>query len=361
MRTRLVCALALALSACSTTVGDLNDFTVVADACDPRGASFTGQDFEMQFINTNAHLNNVMFGAVQVGPERNVEAVVVVSGFDDANLHLTIPELMPGPPATFAFWMDTNFDGVFTPIPDPEAVDPPPADHQWLRPICPDGTMTFTHTTPFQNVRGALSDGAIFRFLVPADIQANADLFNTFRMSVRATRVEGDSRQTRAYFRWAPYVASTPAGTRPLRMVPSLPTPRTCTASPECSDFSTNGGTCVIPSGATMGDCVSLGPPQVERVTAFQMGGNALGEPRGPIDIGADYEIELIIDADCPVTDAGCVDGDPEHELGSRNDFVCTYVATAPPVGMWEFMPDISVAAGFCDYPEGFNPATFAR
>lgn len=361
MRTRLLCLLALLLASCSTTLSDLNNYTVVPDACDPRGSTFEGQDLDLQFINTNAHVNNVMFGAVQVGEQRVVEAVVVLSGFDDPNLHVRIPELLPGQPSTFAFWMDTNFDGVFTPIPDPMAVDPDPPDHQWLRPICPDGSLTFTHTTPFQNVRGARSDGAIFRVLIPTEIQTNADLFNTFRMSVRATRIEGDRRQTRAYFRWAPYVASTPAGRAPLRVVDALPVPRTCMTSPECSDFSTNGGTCVIPSGSALGSCVTLGPPQVDAVTVFQMGGNALGEPRGPIDTGADYEIELIIDADCPATDASCVEGTPEHELGSRDDFVCTYRETAPSLGIWEFTPDISAASGFCDFPDAFNPVTFAN
>jgi hypothetical protein len=357
MRTALLCLLTLALGACTTTVGDLNGFTTVADACDPRAVPFEGQDLEVQFMNANAHLNNVMFGAVQVGgEERVVEAVVVLSGFDDPNLHITIPELLPAQPANLAFWMDTNFDGVFTPIPPDDGMEHPPPDHQWLRPICSDGTFTFTHVTPFQDVRGARSDGAIFRFLIPPEIQGNADLFNTFRMSVRATRVEGDHRQTRAYFRWAPYVGSSPASPRPLRVVPSLPTPRTCMMSPDCADFSTSGGTCV------MGNCVSLlQAPQVTSVTVFQMGGNALGEPRGPIDTGSDYEIEFIIDADCPVTDAGCMDGDPEHELGSRNDFVCTYTAAAPSTGTWEFMPDITVTTGFCDYPEGFNPATFSN
>ena len=347
MRTALVCLLALAAASCSTTISDLNGFTVVPDACDPRGVRREGQDLELQFFHANAHVNNVMFAAVQVGTERVVEAVVVVSGFDDPDLHLTIPELLPAEPSTFAFWMDTNFDGVFTPLPDPMAVDPPPPDHQWLRPICADGSLTFTHVTPFQNVRGARSDGAIFRFLIPTDLQTNRALFNTFRMSVRATRVEGTSRQTRAYFRWAPYVASTPAGTPPVRVVAALPMPRTCMASPECSDFSSNGGTCVIPSGSAMGSCVANGPPQVERVTAFQMGGNALGEPRGPIDTGADYEIEFTIDAD------------QDGVLGTRNDFTCTYRSAAPSLGVWEFTPDLSIAAGFCDYPDGFNPATF--
>jgi hypothetical protein len=352
----LVCLLALGLASCSTTVGDLNNFTTFEDACDPRGSTFVGQDFDLQFINTPAHLNNVMFGAVQVGAERNVEAVVVISGFDDPNLHVTIPELLPGQPSTFAFWMDTNFDGVFT------SIDNPGPDHQWLRPICPDGSMTFTHTTPFQSVRGARSDGEIFRFLIPAEIQTNADLFNTFRMTVRATRVEGAARQTRAYFRWAPYVGATPGSPRPLRVVDALPTPRTCTASPECADFSTNGGSCLIPTGMTVGNCVSrVQAPQVTSVTSFQMGGNALGELRGPIDAPADYEIEFIIDADCPVTDDTCTEGDPRFELGSRDDFVCTFMETPRTGEDFNFMADISVTAGNCDYPEGFNPATFAN
>jgi uncharacterized protein (TIGR01777 family) len=97
---------------------------------------------------------------------------------------------------------------------------------------------------------------AIFRFLVPTEIQTNADLFNTFRMSVRATRVEGDRRQTRAYYRWAPYVGATPASPRPLRVVPALPTPRACAASPECADFSTS--TTSIATPVTPKPCAGL-------------------------------------------------------------------------------------------------------
>src|SRR5690349_23547816 len=103
MRTTLVCFVALALMSCSATVSDLNGFTVVEDACDPRGTPFEGQDLDLQFINTNAHLNNTMFAAVQVGEERVVEAVVVVAGFDDPNLDLRIPELLPAQPSSFAF------------------------------------------------------------------------------------------------------------------------------------------------------------------------------------------------------------------------------------------------------------------
>ena len=76
----------------------------------------------------------------------------------------------------------------------------------------------------------------------------------------------------------------------------------------------------MVPSGMAMGDCVSrLLAPQVTEVTTFQMGGNALGEPRGPIDTGSDYEIEFIIDADCPVTDEGCQPGDPANASKAAN------------------------------------------
>src|ERR1041385_6735964 len=110
------------------------------------------------------------------------------------------------------------------------------------RPVKPNGGMTFTHTTPFQNVQQALSTGAIFDFQIPPELQ-RGELFDSFHMWVRATQLADDDPdkevQTRAYFRWSPLVPAA-AGF----------------AAPEQRD-----------------------PPK-----HFQVGGNALGEPRGAID-----------------------------------------------------------------------------
>jgi hypothetical protein len=104
--------------------------------------------------------------------------------------------------------------------------------------------------------------------------------------------------QTRAFFRWAPYV----------------PLP---------------------------GDNDAL--EQREVPTSFQIGDNVLGEGRGPIDTLSFYNVELVIDLD----DSGDL---------SADDFVCRYKqARAPDVGTWKFKADLA----HCDAPADFDPTTY--
>ena len=109
--------------------------------------------------------------------------MMVLSTFDDPNLRLKVPKLLPEGPSELAFWANSMPMG-FDPIND----DGDPIDHQWTRPICPDGKLTFTHTTPFQDVQDALSAGAIFAFQIPEELR-RPELFDTFHMWVRATQL----------------------------------------------------------------------------------------------------------------------------------------------------------------------------
>lgn len=295
---RTVLLLAIVLGGCTAQVSDLDDLEVNDDACDPRGTTALGTDLDLQFVGLTPHINQDIFFAVTVDPdERNIEAMMVLSSLEDPDLHLVVPKLLPAGPSELAFWADSMPFGMFNGI--NESGDP--IDHQWTRPICPNGKMTFTHTTPFQSVKDATSTGAIFRFMIPEAVQ-NDDLFNAFRMWVTVTKLDDndpdEEEQTRAFFRWSPHV---PNGEdeQPLRTAPAF----------------------------------------------FQVGGNALDEPRGAIDQLSLYHIELVVD----------VDEDGEK---SRGDFVCSFERQrAPDSPMWEFMPDLTL----CDAPSGFDPIRFRR
>jgi hypothetical protein len=296
MRRICTASLALVLLACSADVSDLDDLGVDEDACDPRGRTARGDDLDLRFGSVTPHVNQDMFFAVTIGEDRDIEAMMVLSTLDDPDLHLVVPKLLPEGPSELAFWADSMPPG-FDAIDDEEDA----IDHQWTRPVCPNGELTFTHTTPFQSVQDARSTGAIFDFRIPAELQ-RSELFDTFKMWVSATLLDDDDPsvelQTRAYYRYAPYVA-------PVR-------------------------------GAEV-------PDQREPPENFQVGGNALGEPRGAIDTLSFYRIEFAIDVD--------ESGDP-----SPGDFHCNYERQQAPDAMtWVFEPDL----GQCDAPSGFDPLTF--
>jgi hypothetical protein len=110
--------------------------------------------------------------------------------------------------------------------------------------------MQFTHTTPFQSVKNAVSTGAIFKFVIPEDITRH-ELFDNFRMWVTVTQLDDEhpeeELQTRAYYRWSPRV--------PLPGTDEQPEPR------------------LFPSEITPPEDGEDPLPLV-----FQVGGNALGE-----------------------------------------------------------------------------------
>ncbi len=235
MRKRNVLALTLGLIGCSADVSDLDDLAIDPEACDRSGTTALGTDLDLKFIGVSPHVNQDMFFAVTVGEERDIEAMMVLSTLDDADLHLVVPKLLPEGDSELAFWADSppaGFNGL-------EESDNPP-DHQWKRAICPDGKVTFEHTTPFQNVREARSSGGIFKFMLPGELVEASELFEKYRMWVSATLLDDNDnsmeKQTRVFYRWAPHVDPTD-GTIPR------PTP-----------------------------------------TFLQVGGNALDEPRGAID-----------------------------------------------------------------------------
>jgi hypothetical protein len=290
MRSTLL-VLTLIFSGCTADVSDLDDLKVDSDACDPRADSVRGTDLELQFVDVTPHVNQDMFFAITVGAEeRSVEALLVLSTLDDPDLHLVVKDFLPGgTEPQLAFWADSNPPG-FNEIND----DDQPIDHQWTRPVCPDGKITFTHTTPFQSVQGAATSGAIFDFIIPTELQ-RAAVFNNFDVWVRVILLDDDGEdvQTRAFFRWAPLVDVDPDDQR--------------------------------------------APP-----THFQVGGNALGEPRGAIDTLSTYRIEFVIDVD-------------DDGVRTPDDFFCTYTERAPDDMTWTFVPDLSQ----CDEPDDFDPRTF--
>ena len=289
------------LSACTAQVSDLDELEVNEDACDPRGSAVRGTDLDLQFDGLTPHRNQDILFAVTVGERRNIEGMMLLSRLDDPDLHLIVPKLLPEGPSELAFWADANPVGVFDGIPDEDSDENVPIDHQWTRPICPNGVMKFTHTTPFQSVRSAVSTGAIFQFVIPESIR-RPQLFDNLKMWVTAIQLDDEDAekevQTRAFFRWSPHVEDPATGETPPQRTPPM---------------------------------------------QFQVGGNVLGEPRGAIDKGSLYNVEFVID----------VDGD--GEVGGE-DFVCSFDRErAPDTMTWAFEPDLSV----CDSPDGFNPETF--
>lgn len=295
---RTLLSLSLALCGCTAQVGDLDDLEANEDACDARGSAVRGTDLDLQFDGLTPHVNQTIFFAVTVGELRNIEGMMVISTLDDPDKRVQIPELLPEGASELAFWADSAPLGMFNEIPDDgESGD---IDHQWTRPICPNGKMQFTHTTPFQSVKSAVSTGAIFHFVIPEDIKREA-LFDNFKMWLRVTQLDDNDPevevQTRAYFEWSPQVEDPATGEAPAqRMIPNT----------------------------------------------FQVGGNALGEPRGAIDKRSLYNIHFVIDAD------------QDGEI-SREDFVCLFDRERAPDSMdWMYEPDLSV----CDAGDGFDPTT---
>ena len=285
------------LCACSAQVSDLDELRTDADACDPRGRAEQGTALDLRMRNVSPHVNQDMFFAITQGRERNVEAMMVLSTLDDANLHLVVPKLLPAGSSELAFWADggePGFDGLDSPS---------SPDHQWIRPICPNGKQTFTHTTPFQDVEGAIATGAVFVFEIPALLRRQS-LFDRYRMWVRVTQLEDEDRtrelQTRAYFRWSPFVD--PPGPEEV-------------------------------------------PAQRRAPSTFQVGDNALGEGRGPIDTFSFYNIEFVIDLD----EDGALSGD---------DLVCRYRQQRAPGGnIWKFNADVTG----CDIPSGLDLDALGR
>jgi hypothetical protein len=279
------------LCACSAGVSDLDDLQTDPDACDPRGRAERGTALDLTFKNLSPHINQDMFFAVTKGKERNVEAMMVLSSLNDANLHLIVPKLLPSGTAELAFWADGEPFGF-------DAIDSPIPDHQWIRPLCPNGKLTFTHNTPFQDVEGAIATGAVFVFDIPVLLQRQR-LFDRYRMWLRVTQLSDDEderteAQTRAFFRWSPFVDPPGAAEQPAQR----PAPRT-----------------------------------------FQVGNNVLGEGRGPIDTFSFYNIEFVIDLD------------DDGELGG-DDVVCRWKNEQAPGGnSWRFNKDVSG----CDVPNGLD------
>jgi len=291
--------LTLFLTGCSAQVSDLDDLEVDQDACANTGRAARGTDLDLKFVGLTPHVGQDMFFAVTVGEDSNIESMFVLSQLEDANLRLVVPKLLPEGPSDLAFWADSEPTGMFNSIPDME--ESGAIDHQWKRPICPDGKLTFTHTTPFQDVQHAISTGAVFHFRIPDEL-SRCELFERFTMWVTAIQLDdndlSEEVQTRAYFRWTP---------RPI---------------------------CDLDAG--MG---SSAPAQ------FQVGGNALGQLRGPIDKRSFYRIEFVIDVD------------DDGERGNR-DFVCSFEREQAPDSMdWNFEPDVSE----CDAPSDFDLNDFAR
>ncbi len=298
MHRTLVPLFALSLAACTASVSNLDDLSTDGDACDPRGRTVRGTALDLQFESVTPHVNQDMFFAVTVGKERSIEAMLVLSTLDDPDLHLIVPKLLPEGPSELAFWADSMPKG-FNPIRE----DGGPVDHQWTRPVCPNGKLTFTHTTPFQSVQNAVSTGAIFDFQVPTELRRK-ELFGTFHMWLTVTLLDDNDNskevQTRAFYRWSPLVAP------------------------------------------GKGQAV---PEQRAAPTHLQVGGNALGEPRGAIDTLSLYHIQFVIDVD---KSGGLTGG----------DFVCNYNRQrAPDAMVWTFTPDLSQ----CDSPAGFDVKAFAK
>ncbi len=295
---------AIALAGCTAAVSDLGGFSNYGDACDPRPTQHRGADLRIQFVNTTPHINQDMRFAIEVGADRNVEALAIVSTFSDPQLVLELPEMMPTDPSTLAFWADTNGDGVFEPTVQPDmgmlpdagpdtdaAVVPYQIDHQWFRPICRDGNITFTHSTPFQDISHATSNGSIFRFVLPADLRAAPTLFQTHAMAAWAVEVdENNQRQGRVYYQWHPYVAI--AGTTPMQRAAPM---------------------------------------------FFNVGGNVGTESRGAIDAGSMYEVHFSIDAD------------HDGHFGGTEDYNCVWRNQQASGAIWAFDPSAMPGMGLQD------------
>jgi hypothetical protein len=288
----------IALCGCSSQVSDLDDLELNEDACEGGGEAARGTDLDLQFDGLTPHVNQDMFFAVTVGDARNIEAMMVLGGLDDPDLHLVVPKLLPAGKPELAFWADSAPAG-FDEIPR-NGSQSGEIDHQWTRPICPNGVMHFKHTTPFQSVKSAVSTGAIFKLVLPPKLQTT--VLRTHKMWVTATQLDDDDpevqAQTRVFFRWSPRVEDPATGDTPVDM---------------------------------------------RAPTAFQVGGNALGEPRGAIDKRSLYRIEVVIDVD-------------DNSKLSNEDFVCVYDRQRAPDEMtWAFTPDLDE----CDAPDGFSLDSF--
>lgn len=290
-------------TACSAQVSDLDDLMVDDDACDPRGTAVRGTDLDLQLRDMDPHINQQMFFAITVGDAREMDAMAIVQTLDDTDLRLRVPNMLPAGTSELAFWADMMPFGTFNPIND----DGDPIDHQWTRPVCPNGKLTFNHTTPFQDVEGAIATRATFEFVLPAALRVPS-LLRKYTMWLTVTELDVDDRdtevQTRGYYRWAPFVQVTEDD--PL---------------PEGDDA-----------------------PEARKARegVFRIGG-VLGEKGGTIDQGSFYNIKFVIDVDR----SGDLSGD---------DYVCLFRKQRAPDGvLWRFTPEL----GGCDSPRDFDLSRF--
>src|SRR5690349_20109574 len=210
----------LVLCGCSAQVSDLDDLELNEEACDNSSPAARGTDLELEFVDVTPHVNQDIFFAVTVGEDRNIEAMMVLGGLEDPDLRLVVPKLLPEGPSELAFWADSAPTGMFNEIPDDDAPPGTPIDHQWTRPICPNGVLKCIHDTPFQSVKSAVSTGANFKFILPAELQT--EVLRLHKMWVIVTQLDDDNPeqqvQTRVFYRWSPRVEDAATGKTPTDM-----------------------------------------------------------------------------------------------------------------------------------------------
>lgn len=271
------------IGGCSSQVGDLDDLRTSSDACDPRGRAERGTDLRLQMLGMPHVGERVLFAITQAD---SVEGMAVIHTLPTQDFLLQIDKFLPEGNSTLAFWADSSPVGTFNSLDDP--VKP---DHQWTRPVCPNGEMTFTHETPFQDVRGATAAGARFVFEVPQLVSGLQ--LRRRSMWVRVTELDLSDQttevQTRGFFLWSPPGEGTPEAARAI-------------------------------------------------MREFRIEG-AGGERLGPIDQLSFYNVEFVIDLDN--------DGRP-----SGADVVCLYRREqAPDAAEWRFTPNVTG----CDTPVDFE------
>lgn len=145
---------------CSVVVSDLNDLESSEEACAPGGNPDEIQALDLSLSMMQPHIGQRLVMNL-VDFDRVLRSRVVIEELPaSGEISLLIPGIVPREPHTLEFWADVDRD--YQPGPSER-------EHQWIRPLCEDGTVNFEHVFEFESLNDEPPDefGLDFRAEMP--------------------------------------------------------------------------------------------------------------------------------------------------------------------------------------------------